>query len=84
LLHFFLANRQNLKDNRVIIVSVIAYSLIFAVSTKTILQYFLDYSRVYIDVYFLLLLTISSRTYPKTIPMAFSSLMTITFLLAHS
>jgi len=76
--------RQRLKDNRAIVSSVIAYGLMLAFSTKTILGYFLDYSRVYVDVYLLLLLSISSKHYLKTIPIALSSLLTITFLLAHS
>jgi len=54
-------------------------------SSLAILNYYLDYSRVYINLYFLLLLAATYRYTPgKTLLFSAAGLASISFLLAHS
>ncbi|NEO68535.1 AZOBR_p60025 family cell surface glycopolymer formation protein [Moorena sp. SIO3H5] len=79
---------QSLRENKVILISAIIYAVLFSMTSMTILGYYLDYSRVYLDIYFLLLLSSSYSkrylSYLKNIVMAGASLASITYLLAHS
>ncbi|NEQ81859.1 MAG: hypothetical protein F6K26_16885 [Moorea sp. SIO2I5] len=79
---------QSLRENKVILISAIIYAVLFSMTSMTILGYYLDYSRVYLDIYFLLLLSTSYSkrylSYLKNIVMAGASLASITYLLAHS
>ncbi|AOY80136.2 hypothetical protein BJP36_09535 [Moorena producens JHB] len=79
---------QSLRENKVILISAIIYAVLFSMTSMTILGYYLDYSRVYLDIYFLLLLSTSYSkrylSYLKIIVMAGASLASITYLLAHS
>ncbi|NEP30070.1 AZOBR_p60025 family cell surface glycopolymer formation protein [Moorena sp. SIO3B2] len=79
---------QSLRENKVILISAIIYAVLFSMTSMTILGYYLDYSRVYLDIYFLLLLSSSNSkrylNYLKNILMAGASLASITYLLAHS
>nr|WP_293018188.1 hypothetical protein [Moorena sp. SIO3I8] len=79
---------QSLRQNKVILISAIIYAVLFSMTSMTILGYYLDYSRVYLDIYFLLLLSTSYSkryvNYLKNIVMAGASLASITYLLAHS
>ncbi|MDJ0729561.1 MAG: hypothetical protein QNJ33_06160 [Crocosphaera sp.] len=61
------------------------YSLMFAFSSITILGYYLDYSRVFIDVYFLLLLSVNLTKIPyKTLLFSGSGIGSLAFLILHS
>ncbi|MGB5594127.1 MAG: hypothetical protein WBM32_15880 [Crocosphaera sp.] len=61
------------------------YTLMFAFSSITILGYYLDYSRVFMDVYFLLLLSLNQTKIPyKTVLFSASGLGSFAFLLFHS
>ncbi|NEO10860.1 MULTISPECIES: AZOBR_p60025 family cell surface glycopolymer formation protein [unclassified Moorena] len=79
---------QSLRENKVILISAIIYAVLFSMTSMTILGYYLDYSRVYLDIYFLLLLSSSYSkpylSYLKNLLMAGASLASITYLLAHS
>ena len=80
----YLGNKSK-KDNRLILNCTIVYSSLLIISSITILGYYLDYSRVFIDFYFLLLLTITQQHnfYKKSFFFA-SSLPSLAFLLIHS
>lgn len=61
------------------------YSVMFAFSSITILGYYLDYSRVFMDVYFLLLLSVNLTKIPyKTILFSASGIGSLAFLILHS
>ncbi|WP_107667488.1 AZOBR_p60025 family cell surface glycopolymer formation protein [Cyanothece sp. BG0011] len=61
------------------------YSVMFAFSSMTILGYYLDYSRVFMDVYFLLLLSLNLTKIPyKTILFSASGIGSLAFLILHS
>ena len=61
------------------------YSLMFAFSSITILGYYLDYSRVFMDVYFLLLLSLNQTKIPyKTILFSALGIGSLAFLILHS
>ena len=61
------------------------YSLMFAFSSITILGYYLDYSRVFMDVYFLLLLSLNLSKIPyKTVLFSASGIGSLAFLILHS
>ena len=61
------------------------YSVMFVFSSITILGYYLDYSRVFMDVYFLLLLSINHTKIPyKTILFSASGIGSLAFLVLHS
>ncbi|EAZ93085.1 hypothetical protein CY0110_03414 [Crocosphaera chwakensis CCY0110] len=61
------------------------YSVMFAFSSMTILGYYLDYSRVFMDVYFLLLLSVNLTKIPyKTILFSVSGIGSLAFLILHS
>ncbi|ACB53871.1 hypothetical protein cce_4523 [Crocosphaera subtropica ATCC 51142] len=61
------------------------YGLMFVFSSITILGYYLDYSRVFMDVYFLLLLSINLTRIPyKTILFSASGIGSLAFLILHS
>ncbi|MDJ0601843.1 MAG: hypothetical protein QNJ37_23730 [Crocosphaera sp.] len=61
------------------------YSLMFIFSSITILGYYLDYSRVFMDVYFLLLLSLNATKIPyKTLLFSASGIGSLAFLVLHS
>ncbi|MDJ0660323.1 MAG: hypothetical protein QNJ42_12665 [Crocosphaera sp.] len=61
------------------------YSVMFAFSSITILGYYLDYSRVFMDVYFLLLLSLNQTKIPyKTALFLASGIGSLAFLILHS
>ncbi|MGK7881862.1 MAG: AZOBR_p60025 family cell surface glycopolymer formation protein [Crocosphaera sp.] len=61
------------------------YSVMFVFSSITILGYYLDYSRVFMDVYFLLLLSVNYTKIPyKTILFSASGIGSLAFLVLHS
>jgi lysylphosphatidylglycerol synthetase-like protein (DUF2156 family) len=71
--------------NRPLLVCGLIYLGMFSVTSLLILNYYLDYSRVFLDVYFLALLSINFRSFPrKTIFFSASSLASIAFLVLHS
>ncbi|HAC63705.1 MAG TPA: hypothetical protein DCF68_09245 [Cyanothece sp. UBA12306] len=73
------------KKHRIIQFSTLLYSAMFIMSSMTILGYYLDYSRVFIDVYFLLLLSINITKFPlKTGLLSASGLVSLAFLALHS
>ncbi len=73
------------QDNRIIQISTLFYSAMFIMSSMTILGYYLDYSRVFMDVYFLLLLSINAfKNSVKSQLLLASGLGSIAFLLLHS
>ncbi|MBP0019646.1 MAG: hypothetical protein J7647_19100 [Cyanobacteria bacterium SBLK] len=74
---------RNLEDNRLILGIALTYGLLFCFSSITILGYYLDFSRVYIDVYFLLLLTGGDGTIAIA-PLAASGLASLAFLIVQS
>ena len=71
--------------NRPLLVCSLIYLGMFSVTSLLILKYYLDYSRVFLDVYLLAVLTINFRSFPrKTIFFSASSLASIAFLVLHS
>ncbi|WP_267383843.1 AZOBR_p60025 family cell surface glycopolymer formation protein [Cyanobacterium sp. uoEpiScrs1] len=81
----FVINARNHKDNQLIRLSTMLYSMMFAMSSMTILNYYLDYSRVFIDVYLLLLLTINIKKHPITLILFFAlGVGSFSFLFLHS
>ncbi|ACK64401.1 conserved hypothetical protein [Rippkaea orientalis PCC 8801] len=73
------------KDNKLIELSTLLYSTMFAMSSMTILGYYLDYSRVFMDFYFFLLLIINPSKLPlKTGLLLGSGLGSLAFLALHS
>lgn len=76
-------NRRNY--NRIYQLTGILYSAMFIFSSITILGYYLDYSRVFMDVYFILLLTYNENNIPwKTGLLSASGLGSLAFLVLHS
>ncbi len=73
------------RDNKVMRWIALFYGVMFVCSTIAILGYYLDYSRVYMDIYFLLLLCINySRIPVKTVLMMASGVASVAFLVFHS
>ncbi|BBA79817.1 hypothetical protein RGRSB_1377 [cyanobacterium endosymbiont of Rhopalodia gibberula] len=73
------------KDNQLIQYSTLLYGAMFVMSSTTILSYYLDYLRVFIDIYFFLLLSINTNKIPiKSILFAFIGLESFIFLALHS
>jgi len=73
------------SPNRPILICGLIYLGMFSLSSLFILKYYLDYSRVFLDVYFLALLSINFRSFPrKTLFFSASSLASIAFLVLHS
>ena len=71
--------------NRPLLVCGLIYLGMFSMSSLLILKYYLDYSRVFLDVYFLALLSLNFRSFPrKTLFFSASSLASIAFLVLHS
>ncbi|GBF80035.1 AZOBR_p60025 family cell surface glycopolymer formation protein [Aphanothece sacrum] len=80
---FIVKNRCNY--NLIYKLSGIFYSAMFIFSSMTILGYYLDYSRVFMDVYFILLLTYNENHIPwKTGLISTSALGNLAFLVLHS
>ncbi len=85
LVTIFLIYIKQPKDNLLILISTLFYSLMFAFSSMTILGYYLDYSRVFMDVYFLLLLSLNKTKIPyKTALFSASAIASLAFLVFHS
>jgi hypothetical protein len=73
------------KDNQLIQLSALLYGAMFVMSSMTILSYYLDYSRVFIDIYFFLLLSINTNKIPiKLIVFLALGLGSFAFLTLHS
>jgi hypothetical protein len=73
------------KDNQLIKFSALLYGAMFVMSSMTILSYYLDYSRVFIDIYFFLLLSINTDKIPiKSILFLALGLGSFAFLALHS
>ena len=84
ILVFWLSSPRR-SANRPLLVCGLIYSAMFSFSSLLILNYYLDYSRVFLDVYFLALLSIDFRSSPrKTIFFSASSLASMAFLVLHS
>lgn len=64
---------QALSANRLILIATSLYGVLFAVSSIVILSYYVDYSRVYMDVYLLLLLNNSPSPWLKLFPLVGSA-----------
>lgn len=81
----FMISRYRTQDNQLIQLSTLMYSVMFAMSSITILGYYLDYSRVFMDVYFFLLLSINTLKFPaKSSLLIASGLGSLGFLAFHS
>lgn len=81
----FLISMRFVKENRIIFWGTLLYSVLFVSSKMSMLSYFLNYPRQYIDVYFLLLLSRGDRfNRLKWGLMAAAGVSSITFLLAHT
>ena len=81
----FLLSYPLRSANRPLLVCSLIYLGMFIMSSLLILKYYLDYSRVFMDVYFLAVLTIDFRSFPrKTIFFSASSLASVVFLVLHS
>lgn len=75
----------NRLQNYLLTVSTFIYFGMFAVSSLYILNYYLDYSRVFIDAYFLALLSFNITQFPyKIIFFSASGLASVAFLALHS
>lgn len=72
---------RNSEKNCLVLGITLTYGLLFCFSSITILGYYLDFSRVYMDVYFLLLLTGGEGAIA---PLAASGLASLAFLLVQS
>ncbi|WP_204105980.1 MULTISPECIES: hypothetical protein [Spirulina sp. CCY15215] len=71
------------KQNTLLVGVTFAYGLLFCLSSITILGYYLDFSRVYMDIYFLLLLSAGEGAIAIA-PLAASGLASVAFLLIQS
>ncbi|MEM8780151.1 MAG: hypothetical protein AAGF26_15020 [Cyanobacteria bacterium P01_G01_bin.49] len=81
----FAVHIRNKQDNLLMSVSNIFYSIMLLFSSMTILGYYLDYSRVFMDIYFLLLLSWNYSKMPwKTSLLSASGLSSLVFLGLHS
>ncbi len=81
---FWIAH-QYPQENRIIRACTLLYAVLFSLSSIAILGYYLDYSRVYIDIYFLLLLSFNYSLIPgKTGILLASGLASIAFLALQS
>ncbi len=81
----FILYIQHRQPNLLMQIGNTFYSIMFAFSSITILGYYLDYSRVFMDVYFLLLLSINLTKIPyKTILFSASGVGSLAFLILHS
>ncbi len=73
------------KDHRYLQFFIIFYSVMFIFTSMTILGYYLDYSRVFMDVYFLILLSFNRALIPwKMILLSLSGVGSLAFLALHS
>jgi hypothetical protein len=89
LLAIFVANisisTQFKKNNRIIYWSTVLFAALFISSSSSILSYFLNYPRQYMDVYLLLLLSQGEKFERlKQVLMAGAGLSSAIFLLAHT
>ncbi len=76
---------RNRSQTSLLLVSGLMYFGMFAMTSLYILNYYLDYSRVFIDVYFLALLSLNLSQFPyKTIFFSASGLASLAFLALHS
>ncbi|MDJ0844294.1 AZOBR_p60025 family cell surface glycopolymer formation protein [Crocosphaera sp.] len=81
----FILYLKHRKLNLLMQISNGFYSLMFTFSSITILGYYLDYSRVFMDVYFLLLLSLNlTKITYKTVLFSASGLASLAFLILHS
>ncbi|XHU96398.1 MAG: hypothetical protein JJP05_02970 [cyanobacterium endosymbiont of Rhopalodia gibba] len=81
----FIISTSHRKDNQLIQLSTLLYGAMFVMSSMTILNYYLDYLRVFIDVYFFLLLSINTNKIPiKSILFLAVGLGSFAFLTLHS
>ncbi|MGK7956690.1 MAG: AZOBR_p60025 family cell surface glycopolymer formation protein [Crocosphaera sp.] len=81
----FILYLKQRKTNLLMQIGNSFYSLMFAFSSITILGYYLDYSRVFMDVYFLLLLSLNFTKIPyKTVLFSASGIGSLAFLVLHS
>lgn len=79
----FWSSYRKPQQNSLLLGVTCAYGLLFCLSSITILGYYLDFSRVYMDVYFLLLLSAGENAIAIA-PLAASGLASIAFLLVQS
>lgn len=81
----FMIYIDNKRKNLLLGISNVFYSLMFIFSSMTILSYYLDYSRVFMDIYLLLLFTWNHNPIPwKTTLLSASGLGSLAFLALHS
>lgn len=81
----FIISARNRRDNQLIQLSTLLYGTMFVISSMTILSYYLDYSRVFMDVYFLLILSIQANKIPvKSVFLLTLGLGNFAFLTLHS
>lgn len=72
-------------DNRTLGICTLLYAVMFGCSSLAILSYYLDYSRVYLDVYLFLVLSFNYGSFPwKTGVMTASAFASLAFLILHS
>ncbi|MEB3309510.1 MAG: hypothetical protein VKJ02_04705 [Snowella sp.] len=76
---------RNRSQTSLLLVSGLMYFGMFVMTSLYILNYYLDYSRVFIDIYFLALLSLNISQFPyKTIFFSASGLASLAFLALHS
>ena len=80
-----LSIKNNYKYNLLIQVCNIFYGTILIFSSSTVLDYYLDYSRVFMDVYFLLLFSLKYiETHTRNFLIYYMSFASCLFLIFHS
>ncbi|KFF41134.1 MAG: hypothetical protein JXR06_03505 [Candidatus Atelocyanobacterium thalassa] len=80
-----LSIKKNSKDNLLIQICNIFYGIIFIFSSFTVLSYYLDYSRVFMDVYFLLLFSLNHiKTHVRFFLISCMSFASCLFLIFYS
>lgn len=83
-LTIWLSYKSRIK-NRPIQICTLMYLGMFIMSSLFILNYYLDYSRVFMDVYFLALFSLNVYSFPwKTVLFSASGLASVAFLILHS
>lgn len=76
---------RNQSQTALLLISGLMYLGMFIMSSLYILNYYLDYSRVFIDVYLLALLSLNISQFPyKTLFFSASGLASLAFLALHS
>ena len=81
----FIISARHRRENQLIQLSTLLYGAMFVMSSMTILSYYLDYSRVFMDVYFLLILSSTTNKISiKLVSLLALGLGNFAFLTLHS